>query len=161
MAEPVPVRVRPIPAAATHPIRMEILRPGQPPESVVYPGDDDPDTVHFGAISKGDDLVGIASLYAEPRADGGPSPGWRLRGMATAAGVRGRGVGRALVDACVAHVAANGGGELWCNARVPALGFYAGAGFEVVSDEFEIEGIGAHVVMRTFVPADSVTGDRR
>jgi predicted GNAT family N-acyltransferase len=58
-----------------------------------------------------------------------------------------------VLDASVAHVAAQGGGELWCNARVPALGFYLRAGFEVEGDEFEIDGIGPHVVVtRTVDP---------
>ena len=67
--------------------------------------------------------------------------------MATEADVRGAGFGAALVAACVEHVAASGGGELWCNARMGAVGFYRRMGFDVVSDEFEIPGIGPHVVM--------------
>ena len=67
--------------------------------------------------------------------------------MATEPDVRGVGFGTALVAACVEHVAAAGGGELWCNARLAAVGFYRRVGFDVVSDEFEIPGIGPHVVM--------------
>ncbi len=107
----------------------------------------------------GDRLVGIASLYREGR-DGpvnpvkGPlGPGWRLRGMATDDAVRGAGFGGALLAACIEHVAAAGGGELWCNARMVAVGFYRRAGFEIVSDEFDVPGIGAHVVMARAVPA--------
>ena len=122
-----------------------MLRPSQAFAETVDPGDDDEDTVHFAAFD-GDRVVGIASLYREPR-PGGPSTGWRLRGMATEPDVRGGGFGAALLAACVEHVAAAGGGEVWCNARMPALGFYRRAGFDVVSDEFEIPGIGPHVVM--------------
>ena len=67
--------------------------------------------------------------------------------MATEPDVRGAGYGAALVAACVEHAAASGGGELWCNARRGAVGFYRRMGFDVVSDEFDIAGIGAHVVM--------------
>lgn len=88
----------------------------------------------------------MASVYREDR-PGGPAGGWRLRGMATAADVRGTGFGAALLAACIEHVAASGGGELWCNARQVAIGFYRRAGFEVVSDEFDIPRIGPHVVM--------------
>jgi predicted GNAT family N-acyltransferase len=115
----------------------------------VYPGDDDASTVHVGAYI-GERLVGIASLYREGRPG---QDGWRLRGMASAPDARGTGIGRALLDACVAHVAAAGGGELWCNARTPALPFYAKAGFEVISEPFDIPGIGPHVVMRRWVGA--------
>jgi len=150
------VVVRPVPAAATRPMRLEVLRPGRPPGDAVYPGDDDPTTVHFAAVpaAEGGGVVGIASLYAEPR-PGGPVPAWRLRGMATAPAARGAGVGAALLGACIDHVAAHGGGELWCNARVVASGFYARFGFEVVGDRFEIEGIGIHEVMRRSIPGAS------
>lgn len=141
-----PVVVRPIPAAATAALRAEVLRPGRPSHESVYAGDDDPATVHFGAFVA-DSVVGIASLYEEDRG-GGPLGGWRLRGMATAPSVRGRGVGAALLVAAVEHALAHGGSEVWCNARRVAVGFYQRAGFTVVSEEFEIPGIGAHVVMR-------------
>ncbi|MFP5318455.1 MAG: GNAT family N-acetyltransferase [Acidimicrobiia bacterium] len=143
---PEPLAVRAIPAAATVPLRAEVLRPGQPREALVYPGDDDPATVHFGGFV-GERVVGIASLYAEDRVDG-PGGGWRLRGMATAPSARGRGAGAALLAAAVDHAARGGGSEVWCNARIEAVGFYRRAGFEVVSEEFDIAGIGAHVVMR-------------
>lgn len=141
------VEVRPVPATETRPLRHLVLRPGQPAESTIYRGDDDPDTRHYAAFVGGH-LVGIASLYREPRPGADTVPGWRLRGMATSGDARGRGVGRALLAACLEHVAARGGGEVWCNARAEALGFYAAAGFEVLGDEFDIPGIGPHRVMR-------------
>ena len=145
------MEVRPVGPDDIRPLRHSILRPGQSWEETAYPGDGDPTTLHVGAFEDAR-LVGIASLYREAR-PGAPGGGWRLRGMATAPEVRGRGAGRALLAACVAHVAANGGGELWCNARTPAAGFYAAAGFAVVSEEFDIPGIGPHVVMSLEVPA--------
>ena len=152
-----------MPAEHTRPLRHLVLRPGQPPESTIYPGDDDPDTVHFAAFEDGQ-LLGVASLYREPRAGANArAPAWRLRGMATAPHARGRGVGHALLAACRTHVAGEGGGELWCNARTPAAGFYAAAGFELASDEFDVPGIGPHVVMRVHVrarrPPHPPTGD--
>lgn len=145
------VAVLSVPAAAVRPLRQTVLRPGQPADSCVYPGDNDPRTVHFAAYLDGQ-LVGIASLYAEGRPEGAPAePGWRLRGMASAPEVRGVGVGRAVLQACLDHVAGEGGGEVWCNARTPAIGFYAAAGFEIVSEPFDIPGIGPHVVMRRVV----------
>jgi GNAT superfamily N-acetyltransferase len=145
-ARPAEVGVRPVGAEATRALRLAVLRPGQPPEAALYPGDDDATTRHLGAFADGR-LVGIASLYAEAR-PGGASPGWRLRGMATEPTARRRGVGTALLAACVAHVVDEGGGELWANARLSALDFYLRAGFEVVSDRFEVPGIGPHVVVR-------------
>ena len=137
------------------PLRHLVLRPNQSFDETAYAGDGDAATVHFGAFA-GDRLVGVASLYREDRAgDVARAPGWRLRGMATDPAVRGQGHGWRLLDACVLHVAASGGGELWCNARSPAAGFYLAAGFGVVGDEFEIAGIGPHHVMRRWVEDDS------
>ena len=139
----VSVLIRQVTAEEVRPLRHRVLRPGQAFEETVYPGDDA--GVHLGAFA-GDDLVGIASLYREDRS-GGPAGGWRLRGMATDASVRGGGFGAALLAACLDHVAEAGGSELWCNARMVAVGFYRRAGFEVISEEFDVAGIGPHVVM--------------
>ncbi len=144
-----PALIRPVTAEEVRPLRHRVLRPGEGYDKTAYAGDLAAGSVHFGAFA-GDRLVGIASLYREGR-DGGP--GWRLRGMATDADVRGTGFGAALLAACVGHVGAMGGGELWCNARLAAVGFYKRAGLEVVSDEFDLPGFGLHVIMAVMVPA--------
>jgi len=137
--------IRRVGAEEIRPFRHRILRPSQAFEETVYPGDDVSDTVHLGAFD-GERMVGIASLYREDRA-GGPSGGWRLRGMATDHDARGAGFGAALLGACIQHAATGGGAELWCNARLSAVGFYRRAGFQVLSEEFDVAGIGPHVVM--------------
>jgi GNAT superfamily N-acetyltransferase len=136
--------VRAISAAATRPLRHAILRPGQAPEQLVYRGDDEPDTLHAGAFRDGA-LVGIASVARGPcpRADF-PDP-WQLRGMATASEVRGLGYGRALIRACLRHVAARGGLTLWCNGRTSASGFYIALGFTPLGEEFVTE-TGPHYI---------------
>ena len=140
--------IRPVTAEDIRPLRHRVLRPGQAYLETRYPGDDA--GVHFGAFD-GDRLVGIASIYEEDRVDG-PAGGWRLRGMATDPEVRGTGFGAALVVACLEHIAGAGGTEVWCNARMAAVGFYRRAGLEVVSEKFDVPGIGAHVVMARPVP---------
>ena len=152
--------IRRIAAADVRPLRQRVLRPNQGFESTLYPGDEAPSAVHLGAFD-GERLVGIVSLYRESRPGAPPGDtarGWRLRGMATASEARGQGHGRELLAACTDHVAGSGGGELWCNARLPAVGFYRGAGFAVVGDEFEVDGIGPHVVMLRDVPSPVPTG---
>lgn len=141
--------IRPITAADVRALRHRVLRPTQPVESTVYDGDDLAETMHLGAFD-GDRLVGIASLYREPRS--GTADGWRLRGMATGAEARGRGFGAALLTACLDRAAAVDSAEVWCNARQAAIGFYRRAGFEVIGEEFEVENIGPHVVMARPVP---------
>jgi predicted GNAT family N-acyltransferase len=44
-------------------------------------------------------------------------------------------------------VADHGAGVIWCNARVPAIGFYRRGGFVAQGDVWEEPEIGPHVVM--------------
>lgn len=138
--------VRAITPAQVRQLRHAVLRPFDPPEKLVYAGDDDPDTLHAGAF-EGDALVGIASVCREPMPDGSDDGHWRLRGMATLPEARGRGYGRALLEHCFAHIRSQGGTLLWCNARVAALGFYEHLGFVAQGEQFEIVPIGPHYVM--------------
>ena len=142
---------RVISARETHPLRAAILRPGQPPASLVFHGDDAPETVHIGALD-GDRIVGIGSLYREPP-PGEDDPGaWRLRGMATAGDARRQGYGAAVLRACIEHVADRGGTSLWFNARTGALPFYRAMGFATRGEEFELSGIGPHYFMYRDLP---------
>ncbi|MEM7680367.1 MAG: GNAT family N-acetyltransferase [Planctomycetota bacterium] len=95
----------------------------------------------------------------------------RLRGMAVSPEAQGRGVGRFLLAGLMEAVRAradsgadggasddSGAGSVdgsnlapktwwWANARTSAVGFYTRQGWRVVSAEFEIAGVGPHVVM--------------
>ncbi|MDQ6777225.1 MAG: hypothetical protein M3071_13635 [Actinomycetota bacterium] len=52
-----------------------------------------------------------------------------------------------MLDVLVRHALAEGARRLWCNARTPARSLYERAGFDLISDEFDLPGIGPHVVM--------------
>ncbi len=153
-----PTRIVVLPPSATHPLRQRVLRPGRPLSECVFDGDDRADTIHFGVESEGA-LVGIASLYREPppyetrETSETRDPIFRLRGMATADEVRGRGFGKALVRACLDHVARLGGGLFWCNARTTAAGFYEALGLRIRGEPFDMANIGPHVRMVVEVPS--------
>ena len=148
--------VRPVTAAEVRPLRSTVLRPGTPPETLVYPGDDARLALHVGGGER-PSLDGIATVYPEPppEAHRGAIPedayetgaSFRLRGMATSERERGTGLGRELLAACFEHVRQSGGRVLWCNARSPAVGFYERMGMETVGEEFDMPGIGPHFVM--------------
>jgi GNAT superfamily N-acetyltransferase len=142
-AQPV---IRPITPRQVRELRHAVLRPFDPPEKLVYAGDDAADTLHAGAFH-GEAFVGIASVCREPMPDSSDPGQWRLRGMATVPAVRGRGFGRLLLEQCFDHIRRHGGTLLWCNARVVALGFYEHLGFIAQGEEFEIVPIGPHYVM--------------
>lgn len=156
MSAPAGVRIAPVAAERVRPLRARVLRPGVPEAQLVYPGDAAPGALHLAAL-RGDEVVGIASLNPEPPppvlagAAGAPGAGtaraWRLRGMATAPEVRGDGCGALLLQGCFEHVRAQGGGLLWCNARLVALGFYEKLGLARIGERFEIGDIGPHYVM--------------
>jgi GNAT superfamily N-acetyltransferase len=144
----VALRIQRVPAATTFPLRQQILRPHQRLDEVVLPGDDDPLTSHFAALDDNARVVGTASVRPEQppwSPVGGQS--WRLRGMATTENLRRQGVGTALLAAVVEQVTASGGSLLWCNARIPAVGFYRRAGFRTWGEPWEEPQIGPHIVM--------------
>lgn len=139
--------------ARTYELRRQVLRPHQRVEEMGWLDLDDPDAEVVGAVMASGEMVGTGAVMPEPPpARGGldPPPGvrtWRLRAMATRADARGGGVGRAVLDRLLDHVAGRGGGFVWCSARVPAVAFYERAGFVAVGEVFVVEGIGPHVHM--------------
>lgn len=131
--------------ALLHSLRLRVLRPGHPPEAVDHDYDYWPETFHVGAFDQVGEVVACATFYPDPAADG--RPGWRLRAMATAPEVRGRGYGSAALRFGLDEVRGRGGALVWCNARSGAVWFYERLGFRVVSEEFEIPPIGPHYRM--------------
>ncbi len=131
---------------ATRPIRQQVLRPGQPLDTTRYPSDQTPEAWHAGAFL-GDDLIGIASIYREPPPGAADPDAWRLRGMAVLPEHQGRGYGRALVRACLDHLRAHGGNQLWCNGRVSALAFYQSLGFAPPGEIFDLPISGPHYLL--------------
>ena len=140
--------IEPIIVEDVRPVRLELLRaPGTDPALVVYPHDDDDDTLHLGC-KVFDEICAISTVHREPASFNPDLPdAWRLRGVATAPLLRRRGVGRIMMMTCLQHAWELGGQLVWCNARTPAVAFYESLGFLLESDEFEIPGIGPHRVM--------------
>jgi GNAT superfamily N-acetyltransferase len=158
-AETVAYTVTRVEVADTLALRQAVLRPHQTIDEVGLPGDDDPTTAAFAAVDATGELLSVARVTLEPAPfpTGGLSPAgtpeWRLRGMATKPDVRNRGVGSAVLRAIITFVGAQGGGLLWCNARVPAVGLYLRAGFTTHGDEWVDPDIGPHLVMWRLVAA--------
>ena len=131
--------------AALYDLRARVLRRGRPPEESRFPGDEAEGTAHLGAFAAGR-CVGVVTLLREPQGTGAPRE-MRLRGMAVEPEMQGRGVGAALLRR--AHEMAAGAGlEIWCNARMSAVGFYEKQGWTREGEPFDIPAIGPHTVMR-------------
>ncbi len=114
------------------PLRRTVLRAGMATEDVSWPEDDTPGAFHLGIVADGD-VIAVSTWVPRPL-DG--EPAFQVRGMATAAGRRGQGLGAMLVQAGCSRVAASGIGLVWANARDTALPFYERHGFAAIGDGF-------------------------
>ena len=128
------------------PLRNEVLRNGKlKNEECRFPTDGLNDAFHLGFKINGE-LVAAASFHPQGCA-ALAGEGYQLRGMATKADFRGLGIGTRIIDFAKVLLAGKQVSYLWCNARKKAVPFYINSGFEIISAEFEVQGIGPHYVM--------------
>ncbi len=127
-------------------VRNEVLREGKLSlNECRFPSDLIEGAFHVGNFEE-NILVSIASFHPQ-NVDGHIGKGYQLRGMATIPGFQGKGKGNQLLNFAIVYLRGQQIDYLWCNARKKALNFYAGMGFEIISDEFDVPGIGPHYVM--------------
>ncbi|HEY2166382.1 MAG TPA: GNAT family N-acetyltransferase [Jatrophihabitantaceae bacterium] len=155
--------VRVVPGVVTRELRRQVLRPSWPVGSAMH-GDDDPAAVHIAAQDEDGTTIGACLLLDRPYPGRPERAGaWQLRGMATADGRRGQGVGAAVLAGALAELRARGATLLWCEARVSAVDFYAQHGFTADSDVYPHSETGiAHRLMYrepSVGAASSDTGD--
>lgn len=128
------------------PLRNEVLREGKlTPDECRFLNDDAESSFHLGYYVE-DELACIASFHPQTY-DGFEGKAYQLRGMATTEKFRGQGLGNRLVNFAITYLRGQQVNYIWCNARKKALQFYLGVGFEVISPEFDVPGIGPHYVM--------------
>lgn len=124
-----------------------MLRPGAvDPDAAVWPGDDAPGAGFFAVRVEGV-VVACGSVVPEPHPVSPREGDWRVRGMATDPEHRGHGYGTALAAACVDHARSAGASRVWLQARPAAIALYERAGFVRESDDFDVPGLGPHVLM--------------
>ena len=113
---------------------------------VLYPGnrlyememDEDLQGYHFGAFTDAK-LVGVVSLFVN-------GTDWQFRKFAVDPAVQGQGIGRRLLDYVTTFAKAEGGGRLWCNARLSAIGFYLKFNFVQTGETFSKGGINYEIL---------------
>jgi predicted GNAT family N-acyltransferase len=93
-----------------------------------------------------DEIATIASFFPKNYREK-KELGYQLRGMATDINFGGKGYGSKLIEFAVDYIKKTDARYLWCNARTSAVKFYQKLGFEPVSEEFEIDGVGPHYEM--------------
>ena len=127
--------VRRISLDEAKPVRIDVLRRGTPARDADYDGDDDPRAVHIGAEKNGR-IVATSTWLVVPWQGDDTVSAVQLRGMAVLDEMQNTGVGRALIDAGVAHARALGARYVWAKARDSAIYFYERCGFVVVGEQF-------------------------
>jgi predicted GNAT family N-acyltransferase len=148
-------------AAVTSELRRAILRPDWPAGSRMH-GDDEPGAVHLAARAVDGVVVGACVVLPRPcPAFPDETAAWQLRGMATAAAMRGTGVGTALTEAAVGAVLARGGRLLWCDARETAIDFYRARGFTGTGEVYAHPETGApHLLMYRELSAAPISSEQ-
>jgi GNAT superfamily N-acetyltransferase len=127
-------------------IRNEVLREGRLTlDECRFPTDQMEGAFHLGYFEN-EQLVCIASFH--PQQFGAyKGKGYQLRGMATIEDHRAKGVGKRLLRFAIDYLHSQDINYVWCNARTNAIKFYQAKGFQIISDEFEVPGIGPHRVL--------------
>lgn len=127
-------------------LRNIVLREGKLQDhECVFDHDNDINTFHLGYFHESK-LICVASFHQQLR-EGFEGSAYQLRGMATLEGYRGKGFGNMLINFAIVYLRGKRINYMWCNARKVAYKFYQGLGFEFISPEFEIKGIGPHKAM--------------
>jgi predicted GNAT family N-acyltransferase len=132
-----------ISADETLPLRSAVLRKNLPEAQCRFPTDDQ--GFHLGYFLN-DQLIVIATFFQEDYPELGKG-GYRLRGMATGTAFNGQGYGAAVIKFAIDELKKRGATYIWCNARSTAVGFYSKLNFSILSEEFEVPGIGPHFNM--------------
>lgn len=161
--QPRVLKIRAIPASATHELRHAVLWPHKPLSYVRLPEDEAGQ--HFGAfvsdtlsddaanaantaitVYDGDagvdedvELVSIISLFIDDGHETGSREATRtarFRKFATAVPWQGRGVGSALLEHAIGAAARAGSKSIWCDARQAALPFYQKFGLSAEGEVF-------------------------
>ncbi|HEY0177623.1 MAG TPA: GNAT family N-acetyltransferase [Pedobacter sp.] len=138
--------IRRISQEETFPLRSAVLRNHKPFRECILPTDGAAGIFHLGCFLE-ERLICIGTFLPEDYPENGTG-GFRLRGMAADPEFAGKGFGAALINFAIDELTSAQASYIWCNARSTAVGFYKRLGFEIISEEFEVPGIGPHFDMR-------------
>ncbi len=140
------MEIRAISPIETLELRQKILRQDFEVDQCVLPGDMDSTTHHFGCIID-HKIVGIVSIYKRKNLELYSGSGFQIRAMATSEAYRGKGIGIKLLNVAEDKAFSLGANYIWANARIAAIGFYKKSGYIISENEFEIVGVGKHVLV--------------
>ena len=120
------LEIKEIKPSETLDLRHRILSPNKSVDSIILTEDDVGQ--HFG-LFKDAQLISVISLFIE-------NDMAQFRKFATETFEQYKGYGSILLNYIIEESVKNNVKNLWCNARLTALGFYEKFGFEVVSEKW-------------------------
>lgn len=142
--------IKRITATDAYAVRHPVLREGKPLDSCRFDGDDLDTTFHLGYFID-HELAGVVTLLEKPHLEIPSNHPFQLRGMAVLQKFQKKGIGYALVQKAEEIIQQKNGTQIWMNARIIAIGFYEGLGYQKFGPAFEIPIVGTHYVMtKTF-----------
>jgi predicted GNAT family N-acyltransferase len=139
--------IKELPTADIRKLRHEVLWPHKSSfEDCVIEPDMVETTFHMGAIEN-DIVVGTSTFLVETHNEFKSNSQYRLRAMATSPSVRGKKVGRQIIEASIEKLKKMNITLLWCDARLEATGFYERLGFKMKGEIYDVPNIGPHKLM--------------
>lgn len=134
------LEIKEIKPSETLDLRHRILSPNRSIDSIILAEDDSGQ--HFG-LFKDAKLIAVISLFIENDVA-------QFRKFATETSEQNKGYGSILLNQVIEESIKNNVKNLWCNARITALGFYKKFDFEVVSEKWITNEVEYVKMQRTF-----------
>ncbi len=125
------LKIKNIQASETWGLRHRVMSPNRPFDAIKLPKDED--GLHFGLFQE-EKLISVISFFVDDKTA-------QFRKFATEISEQGKGYGSILLKHIIEESIHKNVENLWCNARVSALGFYQKFGFEAVSETWMDNGI--------------------
>ena len=116
--------IKNIQASETWDLRHRVMAPNRPFDSIKLPKDEE--GLHFGLFEE-EKLISVISLFIE-------NDTAQFRKFATEISEQNKGYGSILLAHIIEESNKNNIKNLWCNARITALGFYEKFGFKAISE---------------------------
>ena len=139
--------IKELPAADIRKLRHEVLWSHKPSfEDCVIEPDYVETTFHMGALEN-HKVVGTSTFLIDINDKFDTTSQYRLRAMATSPSVRGKQVGRQIIEVSIEKLKNMSIDLLWCDARLEATGFYEKLGFKMKGELYNVPDIGPHKLM--------------
>ena len=140
-------KIREITSEETFSVRHPVLREGKPIESCAFEGDNLSSTKHFGFFVD-ENLTAVVSVFQNNSSIFKNQNQFQIRGMAVLKDFQKKGFGEELVLWCEEYIKSKNGSLIWFNARENAVPFYKKLGYDIIGNQFEIENVGIHYIMK-------------